>query len=669
MEFSPRRVVLFVLVSALLLISWQSFILPKLLPPRQKAGPQAQAPNQKPGKQKPEPKKPPAHIPAIAEKPAKPQAPQPGAQKLKRFPHKDDISLGSIDPHSGFFYHANCTTEGAAVSRIELNDPRYRNLENPKEPLALAEPTEDKNGDVFRTFQTDFPELDRLLAGERVNLKTVDWQFVEDQSNQTQAVFRYEIPGKFRLEKRYELKKGNEKGGYSKETRDTNTEGYFLHLTVSCKNLAAEKTDGQYKLQGPVGMPLEDPESTRKFRDIKLGTVKGGKVSDDSVTAKDLVKSIEKNDVEEWSAPFRYVGVDGQFFATLLYNGSDKPTTEKIANYKPEAIWIDQNDPQMSEVSIELTSKPLVLAEGEGFEHHYTLYAGPKRQALLENMQAGAVLEFGWFGWISKGMLAVLSFLHNALLFPYGIAIICLTIMVRGALFPLSRKQAQSAARMKELQPKLAELKKKYGDDKQKFAQAQMDLFRDAGYNPFAGCLPMVFQLPIFIGLYSALNHAVDLRAAPFLWIDNLAAPDQLFKFPFRVPFLGWYFNLLPLVTVVLFIVQQKMFMPAPDPEDEQAKMQHKMMNFMMIFMGFLFYHVPAGLCVYFIASSLWGMGERKALDIGKKKASDGSQAGELATVTSATRGGTYQAGPQNGRDKRQNTASKKRGKKSKSRR
>ena len=100
---------------------------------------------------------------------------------------------------------------------------------------------------------------------------------------------------------------------------------------------------------------------------------------------------------------------------------------------------------------------------------------------------------------------------------------------------------------------------------------------------------------------------------ASFLWVDNLAAPDALFEMGFSIPFLGSDFNLLPLITVVLFYAQQKMFMPPPTT-DEMA-MQQKMMNFMMIFMGFLFYRVPAGLCVYFIASSAWGMSERKLLE------------------------------------------------------
>jgi YidC/Oxa1 family membrane protein insertase len=171
---------------------------------------------------------------------------------------------------------------------------------------------------------------------------------------------------------------------------------------------------------------------------------------------------------------------------------------------------------------------------------------------------------------------------------------------------------------MKELQPKLAELKKKFGNDREKFARAQMELFQQNNYNPLSGCLPVFIQLPIFMGLYQALNSSVDLRMAPFLWFNNLAAPDKLVQLPIQIPVIAQFFNLLPIITVSLFVVQQKMFMPPP--ADEQQEMQYKMMNYMMVFMGAMFYHVPAGLCVYFIASSLWGMAERKLLDITAKK-------------------------------------------------
>ena len=168
------------------------------------------------------------------------------------------------------------------------------------------------------------------------------------------------------------------------------------------------------------------------------------------------------------------------------------------------------------------------------------------------------------------------------------------------------------AAKMQELQPELAALKEKYKSAPEKFAQAQMDLFAKHKCNPLSGCLWAFVQLPIFFGLYQAFTISVEMRGAPFLWVNNLAAPDALFNFPVNVPLLGPSFNLLPIFTVCLFLVQQKYMMPpATTPEQE---MQYKMFFYMTIGMGLMFYSVPAGMCIYFIASSLWGLAERKLL-------------------------------------------------------
>jgi YidC/Oxa1 family membrane protein insertase len=137
----------------------------------------------------------------------------------------------------------------------------------------------------------------------------------------------------------------------------------------------------------------------------------------------------------------------------------------------------------------------------------------------------------------------------------------------------------------------------------------------------------MFLQLPIFIGLYRCLSVDIELRQAPLIpgisWCSNLAGPDMAWRWQESLPdfltfltsetgWLGPYLNVLPIITIVLFIWQQKMF--TPPATDEQTRMQQKMMQYMMIFMGILFFKVPAGLCVYFVASSLWGIGERKIL-------------------------------------------------------
>jgi YidC/Oxa1 family membrane protein insertase len=168
----------------------------------------------------------------------------------------------------------------------------------------------------------------------------------------------------------------------------------------------------------------------------------------------------------------------------------------------------------------------------------------------------------------------------------------------------------------------------------QKRGEAQRELFAKHNYNPFGGCLLMFLQLPIFVGLYRALSVDIELRQAPLIsglpWCSNLAGPDMLWNwkphlFGFLADETGWlgpYFNVLPIITIILFIVQQKMFMPPAT--DEQTRMQQQMMKYMMIFMGVLFYKVPSGLCIYFIASSLWGLAERKMLPpIGKKPPAD----------------------------------------------
>jgi YidC/Oxa1 family membrane protein insertase len=173
---------------------------------------------------------------------------------------------------------------------------------------------------------------------------------------------------------------------------------------------------------------------------------------------------------------------------------------------------------------------------------------------------------------------------------------------------------------MQKLAPELKKLQEKYKEDRQALAQAQMKLYREKGVNPLSGCLVILLQMPIFLGLYYALNESIHLRLAGFLWIDNLAVPDAMFNWrswPVMGQIAAWLrlgdtFNLLPLVSIALMLVQQRYLMPPP--ADEQQAMQMKMMNIMMIFMAYMFYWVAAGLCVYFVVSGAWGLLERKLL-------------------------------------------------------
>jgi YidC/Oxa1 family membrane protein insertase len=237
--------------------------------------------------------------------------------------------------------------------------------------------------------------------------------------------------------------------------------------------------------------------------------------------------------------------------------------------------------------------------------------------------------------WCTNRLHWLLWQLHR-ILPVYGLCIVLLTVLVRGAMFPVSRKQALTSIRMQELAPELKKLHEKYKGDRQAMGTAQMELYRKHGVNPFGSCWLILLQMPVFLGLYFALQESIHFRLAPFLWIENLAAPDMLIRWGESIPWIslprdygGWlylgpYFNLLPVIAVILMLMQQKLTMPPPT--DEQTAMQMKMMKYMMIFMGLMFYKIASGLCIYFIASSLWGFAERKLLPRRKMIGPDGTE-------------------------------------------
>jgi YidC/Oxa1 family membrane protein insertase len=593
----------------------------------------------------------PANEDSPSEKPANEETPE--VEKTEKlvadWPDKVEhpiITLGSVDPKTGYFMQVELTRQGAGVLSLKLSDPRYRELEDTEQPLALIESNNEFPPTLSTVFYDEEQELISIKDAEGLN----EWQVAKDENGEDLIEEDSEHPGvnlsvTFRsvysdlgieVFKTFKLTPSDKSGEELDEARMTDVAGYELSMEVKAHNLTKEQQSFVYHLQGPVGVPLENRENTRKFRQVAIGFLQDdGSVDPEVMTAADLVDSVDENEPEVWNAPMRYIGVDVQYFAALIVPVEDQNSNQTYTSAMPMLVQREKDD-NHSDLSVVLQSKlfelePMGELNQDGtaadvVQHQVHLFAGPKREVLLTGMQADSILDYGRMGVFASFMLKILNWLHLMGL-PYGIAIIVLTIMVRSCLYPLSRKQALGAKKMKELQPKLKELKKKYAKNKEKQAKAQMELFRKHNYNPLAGCLPLLLQFPIFISLYTAISSSVDLRLAPFLWFNNLAAPDALFQMPITLPFLGQSFNLLPILTIFLFIAQQRLFMPPP--ESEEQAMQYKMMNMMMVVMGFLFYRVPAGLCLYFITSSLWGMSERKILDFGKPKTEPAAQPGK----------------------------------------
>jgi len=249
------------------------------------------------------------------------------------------------------------------------------------------------------------------------------------------------------------------------------------------------------------------------------------------------------------------------------------------------------------------------LQPGTQYTYKYQLFMGPKRIQELRNVgnDLQKVVDFGWFDIIAKPCLWLMNLFYSVI--PnYGVAIIIMTLLVKLLLWPLGQKSYKSMSEMKKIQPLMKEIREKYKDDKQRMNQEVMGLYRTYKINPLGGCLPMVVQLPVFFALYRMLYEAIELRHAPFfLWIDDLAAPDRLFRFDFSIPFMEPPYG-IPVLTIVMgasMLLQQKMSPPMGDAT------QAKMMMFMPIIFTVIFINFSSGLVLYWLVNNILSIAQQ----------------------------------------------------------
>jgi YidC/Oxa1 family membrane protein insertase len=253
------------------------------------------------------------------------------------------------------------------------------------------------------------------------------------------------------------------------------------------------------------------------------------------------------------------------------------------------------------ETALVTLSQPVSLAAGTSVGREVQMYLGPKHPERLQAVgaQLDRAIQYGW-SWIAPVTRAFSWMLgvSYSLIPNYGVAIILLTVLVRLVTAPLTYKQMESMKRLGTMQPRMKELQEKYKDDRERQSQEMAKLMKETGWNPLGGCLPMVLQIPVFIGLYYALQSSISLRHAPFmLWINDLSSPETLFT----VPGLDLPIRVLPILMCVSMVIQQKL-----TPMTTMDPMQQRMMLVMMPLMfGFLFYTFPSGLVLYWFVSNL----------------------------------------------------------------
>ncbi len=243
--------------------------------------------------------------------------------------------------------------------------------------------------------------------------------------------------------------------------------------------------------------------------------------------------------------------------------------------------------------------------KGSGQRASTTLFIGPKDVDALKALGKGLErsIDFGWFTLVAAPLLQVLRFSHR-FTGSYGMDIILLTILIKLLLAPLTHKSFVSMKQMQKLQPQMQRIRDRYKNDKEKMNREIMDLYKRNKVNPLGGCLPMLLQFPVFIGLYNALRTPIELRHASFLWIQDLSRPDYE-SLPFTL--LGWNVGLPVLVLLMgaSMFVQQWMTPSVGDPN------QRRMMMMMPVVFTVLFVTFPAGLTIYWLINNILTIGQQ----------------------------------------------------------
>ena len=296
--------------------------------------------------------------------------------------------------------------------------------------------------------------------------------------------------------------------------------------------------------------------------------------------------------VEPVEASAGWAGFDVQFFAGFVIDGSGKERFDVTF----EAIEAGESAQAIA------TLPALSIGTGGSAREKLRGFLGPKTEAALsaENADLQASIDRGW-SWLEPltrffelALDWLYSFIPN-----YGWAIIVLTILVRLVTAPLMVRQMRSAERMREVQPKLKALQERYADDRQKHSEEMMKLYREENINPLGGCLPLMLQMPVLIGLFYALRTSIGLRHAPWiLWFDDLSQPATMFEVA------GFPVRLLPLIMAGSMYLQQKM-MPQTGMDPVQARMMLIMMPGMMLLFSYTF---PSGLVLYWTVSNILGI-------------------------------------------------------------
>ncbi len=512
------------------------------------------------------------------------------------------------------------------------------------------------------TFQTPFdrdPDKTRPLStqwisidGTRADVLSVDWRL--EKSDATSATFALDLGGKVTARKTYTL-----------EDRKTAGAGYEVKVDYSFTNTSESPVTVKSVFNGPVAPPRELDRGPD--RQVLTGYLDQDKVvATNHYVDEFAITTPEKDLTKNGEFPLLWMGTGSVYFNAFLRPDSTDPKSilpGYIAKASVRAIN-PEAEPPLRFVNTIFETTDQAIAPKATVTMPMRLFVGPKKRGVLDNAYYSA-LPFEYhhtlvmrtgpcslcvFDWIIDALVNLLRVLHLVLR-DWGLAIIGLVLIVRVLLHPITKKSQVNMMRMSKMQPEMKRLQDKYKDNKEELNKAMVDVYKEQGMTPVWGCLPMFLQMPIFIGLWSALQTTYELRQSPFLyafghhltWIWDLSQPDRAFWFP-NHPVNFWYIhfdaiNILPvLVAIVSFMntkIMRSMQPPAATPE---AESQQKMMQWMTLIFPLLFYNMPSGLNLYYVTSMGFGILEGRVIRKHIKDREAAEKAGKVFVKTKLRR-------------------------------
>ncbi len=418
--------------------------------------------------------------------------------------------------------------------------------------------------------------------------------------------------------------------------------GYFFETIVTVENRgtsAVSVPPHEYVVGAATPMDRHDPAEVQGaywFNGEKAEQINKAWFANATLGCSTI--STPRTEFTGGSSNVVWAAVHNQFFA-LIVQPDLSPAGVRVVDValpQPSAAELAADgrlNPAPRAHHTSLTYPAQTLQPGQKVVRRHTIYAGPKeyRQLKTSEKQLDLVMDFtGITGFCAKALLLLLNAVHS-LIPSYGASIVVLTILIKLAFWPLTNASTRSMKRMSTLQPQMNAIREKYKNDPAKMNQKTMEFMKEHRINPMAGCLPLLLTFPVFIGFFFMLRTAIELRGESFLWCCDLSRPDSVYVVPgmgfiplLGIPGIGLPLNIMPLLYLATAWWQSTLTPVSPQMDPAQQKM----LKYMPVFFGVLFYNYSAGLTLYWTTQNLMTILQTKIT-----KSNEGPEAGTGATV------------------------------------